>query len=248
MLPARVLVLTVLALGPGAATAAAQQAAPDATDPAVPPSAAASPAAAPLDQTPISPTRTQVRRLQRAFGLRADGTLGVRTRSVLRRWERREGLRADGRPDPAGLGRLGIALTPAQLAALAPAPAPAAAAPAAVAAARSQLGTPYARAGATPGGFDCSGLTSWAWSRAGLTLPHSSFAQAQVGAPVATSAIQPGDLVFFDTAGPGASDVGIATSPTTVISATTHGVREHPLTGEYWGAHLVGARRVTQPA
>ncbi len=114
----------------------------------------------------------------------------------------------------------------------------------AVAAARTQLGTPYRRAGDAPGGFDCSGLTAWAYGRAGVALPHSSFAQAGRGTPVPPSQIAAGDLVLFDTAGPGASDVGIATGPSTVISATTHGVREHAIFDAYWGGHLVGARRL----
>ncbi len=36
---------------------------------------------------------------------------------------------------------------------------------------------------------------------------------------------------------------GIATGNATVISATTHGVREHAIGGDYWGTHYVGARR-----
>jgi peptidoglycan DL-endopeptidase CwlO len=58
------------------------------------------------------------------------------------------------------------------------------------------------------------------------------------------SAIQAGDLVFFNTDGGGASHVGIATSNSTVISATTHGVMEHSISGTYWGSHYIGARRV----
>ena len=46
-----------------------------------------------------------------------------------------------------------------------------------------------------------------------------------------------------DANGPGASHVGIATSASTVISATTHGVREHAIGGDYWGTHYYGARR-----
>jgi cell wall-associated NlpC family hydrolase len=48
-----------------------------------------------------------------------------------------------------------------------------------------------------PGSFDCSGLTSWAFKQAGITLPRSSSAQARVGTPVSWSEMQPGDLVFY---------------------------------------------------
>ena len=44
--------------------------------------------------------------------------------------------------------------------------------------------------------------------------------------------------------GAGASDVGIATSSATAVSATTHGVMTHSIRGGYWGSHFVGARRV----
>ena len=80
--------------------------------------------------------------------------------------------------------------------------------------------------------------------QAGVTLPRTSFSQFGVGTPVSRAAIQAGDLVFFNAAGPGASHVGIAASNATVISATTHGVIEHQISGIYWGAHYIGARRV----
>lgn len=113
-----------------------------------------------------------------------------------------------------------------------------------MAAARTKLGLPYALGGVGPASFDCSGLTQWAFAQAGITLPRTSFEQASAGVHVDRAAIQAGDLVFFDANGPGASHVGIATGPTTAISATTHGVREHMTTGDYWGAHYFGARRV----
>jgi cell wall-associated NlpC family hydrolase len=109
---------------------------------------------------------------------------------------------------------------------------------------RSQLGAPYALGGEAPGGFDCSGLVQWAFAQAGVRLPRTSFEQFNVGTPVSRAAIQAGDLVFFNTDGAGASHVGVATSNASVISATTHGVREHPIDGDYWGAHYVGARRL----
>ena len=111
-------------------------------------------------------------------------------------------------------------------------------------AARAQIGAPYAYGGSAPGGFDCSGLVFYAFKQAGVTLPRTSFAQFETGTEVALTEIQAGDLIFFDTDGPGASHVGIALGPETAISATTHGVMEHPLTTGYWGEHLIGARRV----
>jgi cell wall-associated NlpC family hydrolase len=77
-----------------------------------------------------------------------------------------------------------------------PAPSPGAAG--AVDAAMSMLGVRYRWAGSTPEeGFDCSGLTSWAWARAGRYLPHSSRAQYASLPHVDFEDIQPGDLVFF---------------------------------------------------
>jgi cell wall-associated NlpC family hydrolase len=68
----------------------------------------------------------------------------------------------------------------------------------AVAAARSQIGVAYHWGEMDPGGgFDCSGLTAWAWSQAGRGLPHSSRAQYNATTHVDVEDIQPGDLVFF---------------------------------------------------
>lgn len=68
---------------------------------------------------------------------------------------------------------------------------------AAVAAARSKLGSPYVWAAAGPSSFDCSGLTMYAWGRAGVSLPHSSRMQMGSGRSVSLSALKPGDLVFY---------------------------------------------------
>jgi cell wall-associated NlpC family hydrolase len=68
----------------------------------------------------------------------------------------------------------------------------------AVAAAYSMLGTPYVWGGASPsGGFDCSGLTMWAWKQAGRSLPHSSAAQYGATRRIPMSDIKPGDLIFY---------------------------------------------------
>jgi cell wall-associated NlpC family hydrolase len=114
----------------------------------------------------------------------------------------------------------------------------------AVRAVRSRIGDAYAYGASGPGAFDCSGLTAWAMARAGIALPHSSFAQAETGTPVDRSDIRAGDLVFFGTAGAGASHVGIATGADTVVSATSHGVVTHSISDAYWGSAYEGARRV----
>ena len=77
-----------------------------------------------------------------------------------------------------------------------------------------------------------------------MALPHNSQGQAAMGRPVDRDDIRPGDLVFFSTAGPGASHVGIATGATTAVSATNGGVMEHSTDDAYWGGHYVGARRI----
>jgi len=107
------------------------------------------------------------------------------------------------------------------------------------------LGVPYRWGGDSPGGFDCSGLVLYAFKQAGVTLPRTSYSQWGVGVPVSRANIQAGDLVFFSTAGSGASHVGIATGPNTVISATSHGVMEHSISDAYWGGAWVGARRLS---
>jgi len=68
----------------------------------------------------------------------------------------------------------------------------------AVAAARSMLGVPYVAFQASPSrGFDCSGLTMWAWAQAGVSLPHQSGMQYASNPHVPKDQAQPGDLVFF---------------------------------------------------
>ncbi|MGZ5400006.1 MAG: NlpC/P60 family protein [Nocardioides sp.] len=68
---------------------------------------------------------------------------------------------------------------------------------AAVAQAMAQVGDAYVYGAVGPDAFDCSGLTMDAWAAAGVSLPHSSSAQYASGPQVATSDLQPGDLVFY---------------------------------------------------
>jgi cell wall-associated NlpC family hydrolase len=104
--------------------------------------------------------------------------------------------------------------------AAAPAAAPNQVAQVAVDTALAQQGTPYVWAGAAPGGFDCSGLTQFAYQAAGIALPHSSKAQSTMGTPIARANLQPGDLVFFFSP---ISHVGIYIGNGQMVHAPTSG-------------------------
>ena len=86
----------------------------------------------------------------------------------------RDGDRMDNLPVPVN-GRAGIA----------------------VQAALAQLGDAYVWGADGPDSFDCSGLMMYAWGKAGVSLSHSSKAQASEGRRVSKSQLQPGDLVFY---------------------------------------------------
>jgi cell wall-associated NlpC family hydrolase len=66
----------------------------------------------------------------------------------------------------------------------------------AVLTALAQVGTMYRYTGNKPGGFDCSGLTSYAWSQAGVKIPRVSTDQIMAAAPRAAEQLLPGDLVW----------------------------------------------------
>ena len=75
--------------------------------------------------------------------------------------------------------------------------APSGAAQAAVDTALAQVGDPYVWGAGGPNAFDCSGLTQYAYSAAGVSLPHSSRSQAGMGQAVSRDQLQPGDLLFY---------------------------------------------------
>ncbi|MBH5334443.1 C40 family peptidase [Streptomyces pactum] len=68
---------------------------------------------------------------------------------------------------------------------------------AALLAARQAVGAPYAWGQAGPTAFDCSGLTQWAYGRAGVAIPRTSQAQRLAGRTVPLSQARPGDLVVY---------------------------------------------------
>jgi cell wall-associated NlpC family hydrolase len=104
-----------------------------------------------------------------------------------------------------------------------------------------EVGMPYVWGGAAPGGFDCSGLTSWVYGRLGITLPHNAAAQFAVGRTVERGRLRPGDLLFFH----GLGHVGLYLGRGRMVHAPHSGrsVEVVPLAGNY-ASRFVGARRV----
>jgi cell wall-associated NlpC family hydrolase len=68
-----------------------------------------------------------------------------------------------------------------------------------IALASNEAGDPYVYGAAGPDAFDCSGFTQYVFAQVGISLPHSSSAQAGMAQPVSDP--QPGDLVFFTGSG-----------------------------------------------
>jgi cell wall-associated NlpC family hydrolase len=109
------------------------------------------------------------------------------------------------------------------------APAAASSAPVAVSAgslqavvdrALAQRGKPYVWAASGPGSFDCSGLVQYAFQAGGISLPHSSRMQSQMGTPVSRSEAQAGDLVAFYSP---VSHIGIYLGNGQMVHAPTSG-------------------------
>jgi cell wall-associated NlpC family hydrolase len=106
-----------------------------------------------------------------------------------------------------------------------------------------EVGAPYRWGGASPAGFDCSGLVYWAYGRLGIELPHSSYALYDQGRRIARSRMKAGDLLFFS----GRGHVGIYIGRGRMVHAPHSGTRVQVvrLARSSYGARLVGVRRVS---
>jgi cell wall-associated NlpC family hydrolase len=118
------------------------------------------------------------------------------------------------------------------------------AAGAAVRSALAQVGTMYVWGGAAPGGFDCSGLTSWAYKQAGVSIPRSSRAQFGIGKSVSMGDLQPGDLLFYGGSAGSIHHVAMYIGDGRIVHASTSGqpVKVAPISGG--GKDFFGAKRV----
>lgn len=106
-------------------------------------------------------------------------------------------------------------------------------------------GVPYSWGGESSRGFDCSGLVQFTMGHFGIHTERTSYSQFQQGQSISISNLLPGDLVFYDTNGPGASHVGIYVGNGQFIHAGGNSVGIANMSSSYWRAHFVGAKRVS---
>ena len=105
------------------------------------------------------------------------------------------------------------------------------------------LGVPYVWGGASPSGFDCSGLIMYAYAQIGVSLPHNAAMQYNtVGVPVSRDQLQPGDLVFFD--GLGHNGMYIGGGQFIHAPHTGDVVKISSLNESWYASKWVGAKRV----
>ena len=107
--------------------------------------------------------------------------------------------------------------------------------------AESYLGVPYVWSGASPSGFDCSGLVSYVYGRLGTSIPHNAAQQYRFGTPVDRDDLVPGDVVFFDRLRHNGIYVGDGRF---VHAASLGGVKLARLEDEWFRQRWVGARRL----
>lgn len=115
------------------------------------------------------------------------------------------------------------------------------------------IGTPYRIGGRSPKGFDCSGFTSYIFSRYGVKLSQSSRTQINDGRKIARSEIKKGDLIFFrgrNSNSNAIGHVGIVTDSDEkgnvrfIHSATTGGVKVSTINEPYYSRRYVGSVRI----
>ena len=107
------------------------------------------------------------------------------------------------------------------------------------------IGKPYKYGGASPAGFDCSGLVQYGYRQAGVALPRETDAQRRSSRAIGRHDLRRGDLLFFNQEGKKFGHVGIYLGRGMFVHAPSSGkaVRTDRLEAPYWKKHLSEIRR-----
>ena len=113
-----------------------------------------------------------------------------------------------------------------------------------VRAAAQSIGTPYRWGGASPRGFDCSGLVHYAHRQAGIEVPRTTAAQWRRAVTPRRAHLLPGDLLFFGLGARKQRHVGIYEGGGVFIHAPSAGKRvaRASLDNPYWRDRLIGSK------
>ena len=115
--------------------------------------------------------------------------------------------------------------------------------------AMSLIGVGYRWGGTSPStGMDCSGFMQYIFRKSmNINLPRTSSEMAQIGTQISRSALQVGDMVFFNTRGFSNSHVGIYVGNGMFVHApnSRSRVRFDTLESGYWKTKFTGVRRVS---
>jgi len=115
--------------------------------------------------------------------------------------------------------------------------------------AKKYMGSKYVYGGKKPGGFDCSGFTSYVFNQSGVTLTGPSHSQSKQGRQVSIQNLKTGDLVFFGKHGK-VSHVGIVAESYNNVLKVIHStssrgvVLEDIKNSDYWMSRFLYGRDV----
>ncbi|MED2665462.1 C40 family peptidase, partial [Bacillus thuringiensis] len=110
------------------------------------------------------------------------------------------------------------------------------------------LGQAYVWGGASPTGFDCSGLMQWNFRQTvGINLPRTAEEQYHATARVSKEQLKAGDLIFFTGTyvGKTVTHVGMYIGNGKMINSNNSGVKIDDVFSPYWGKYYYGAGRIT---
>jgi len=112
--------------------------------------------------------------------------------------------------------------------------------------AKSQLGKLYRYGGASPTGFDCSGLVYFSHTKLGISIPRTTHQQHHSALPIKIGELESGDAVFFTLNGKNISHVGIYIGKGQFVHApkSSKAVSTDHLNSPFWKTRIVGAGRL----